>query len=107
MANQTFEHSFLSDGSLTFRLLNGKRDEKPTHVNRYQVAPLGADVCAVSYLGSAGYTLTAVLDYHSGQLVAFASNEKDHVLQHGTFEEVGVGKAPEAAAGAPEREKTI
>jgi len=45
-------------------------------------------VSAVSYLSSAGYTLTAVLDFATKKLVAFSSNEKMLGIQHGTFQEV-------------------
>jgi hypothetical protein len=40
----------------------------------------------VSYLSSSGYTLTVVLDNRSKHVVAFASNEKELTVQHGTFE---------------------
>jgi hypothetical protein len=88
MAKKTFEHTFGEDGSVTFRALDAKGDGAPTHVDKYEVASLEADVHAVSYLGPSGYTLTVVLDDRSGKLVAFASNEKTLMLQHGTFEEV-------------------
>ena len=89
MAHRTFEHAFESDGSVTFRALDFNGDGKPMRVEKYEVATLGADVYAASYLGPAGYTLTVVLDSRSGHLAAFASNDKGLVLQHGTFEEVG------------------
>jgi hypothetical protein len=92
MANRTFEHSFRGDGSVSFRPLDGNSDGKPTNVKKYEIATVGPDVYAASYLGPSGYTLTVVLDYRSAQLVAFASNEKDLTLQHGTFREVDVAK---------------
>src|ERR1700730_5737843 len=85
MANRTFEHSFKDDGSVSFRTLDGKGERTPTDVKKYEIATVGPDVYAASYLGPSGYTLTVVLDYRSGHLVAFASNEKGLVLQHGTF----------------------
>jgi hypothetical protein len=92
MANRTFEHAFKDDGSVSFRPLDGKGEGKATEVKKYEIATLGPDVYAASYLGPSGYTLTAVLDYRSGKVVAFASNEKDLVLQHGTFREVEAAK---------------
>ena len=86
-----FEHVFAKDGTVTYRMLtkqpqseNGqtKKTEKPT----YEVANVGPDVWAESYLAPSGYTLTSVLDLDSGKLVSFASNEKELVVQHGTFE---------------------
>jgi hypothetical protein len=85
MANKTFEHSFAGDGSVTWRMI-GSTEDKPGSAKKYEVATVGQDVYAVSYLSSSGYTLTVVLDYRTGRLVAFASNEKQLVLQHGTFE---------------------
>ena len=99
MAKKTFEHTFAADGSLTFRALDARGEGKPTRVPSYQVASLGADVHAVSYLGESGYTLTVVLDDRTGHLVAFASNDKGVVAQHGTFHEVGGAKAQASLAG--------
>ena len=87
----TFEHVFAKDGTVTYRMLdkqsksdNGeaKKTEKPI----YEAANVGPDVWAVSYLAPSGYTLTSILDLDSGKLVSFASNEKELVVQHGTFE---------------------
>lgn len=86
-----FEHVFAKDGTVTYRMLNNasksengevKSPERPT----YQVADVGADVWAVSYLAPSGFTLTTILDMDSGKMVSFASNEKQLFIQHGTFE---------------------
>lgn len=93
-----FEHVFAKDGTVTYRMLdkqsqseNGetKKTEKPT----YEVANVGPDVWAVSYLAPSGFTLTTILDLDSGKLVSFASNEKQLVIQHGTFEVLTPAKA--------------
>jgi MoaF N-terminal domain len=100
MAGKTFEHTFGEDGTVTWRETggqdrgakpptNGKQVEaKPATVARakYQVAPVNGDVCAVSYLSESGFTLTSVLDFDSGTVVSFASNEKELVPQRGMFE---------------------
>ena len=86
MANKTFEHIFEKGGAVKFRSLDGDAKGKLTRVKRYEAAKVSTDVDALSYLGPSGYTLTVVLDYKTGQLVAFASNEKGLMLQHGTFE---------------------
>jgi hypothetical protein len=85
VANKTFEHTFDDSGAVTFRLADGK-EGKPGGAKKYEVAQVGDDVWAVSYLAPSGYTLTAVLDYRTHRLVAFASNEKELTLQKGTFE---------------------
>lgn len=89
MAGKTFEHTFSKDGGVTFRELDGKSDGQPGRAEKVEVAALGDGVTAVSYLAPSGTTLTTVLDDRSGRLVAFASNEKDLSVQHGTFERAG------------------
>lgn len=42
----------------------------------------------VSYLSSSGFTLTVVLNSHSGNITGIASNEKTWVPVHGSFEVV-------------------
>jgi MoaF N-terminal domain len=86
MAKETFEHSFDETGTVSWCMVDGNAKGKPSQENKYEVAPVSDNVCAVSYLGSSGYALTVVLDFRSRNLVAFASNEKELVLQHGTFE---------------------
>jgi phenolic acid decarboxylase len=92
MADHRFEHLFHEDGTVEFRMLDGKANGKPTKVDKYEVATVGAKVFAVSYLGPAGYTLTVVLDFQTGRIVGFASNEKELSVQHGTFEAVDGSK---------------
>lgn len=91
MAHKTFEHTFEKDGSVTFReVVDGEPKGKPTRAEKSEIATVGEDVYAVSYLASSGYTLTVVLDYRTGRLAAFASNEKELSVHQGTFEAVGV-----------------
>ena len=93
MAGKTFEHSFGADGTLAFRMVGAKNErnegEKPAAppTIHYEVAPIREDVCAVSYLSPAGYTLTTVLDFATSKLVAFSSNDKTLGVQHGSFAE--------------------
>jgi hypothetical protein len=89
MAGKTFDHTFSRNGHVTFRDVDGDPNGKPGCAEQYQVATLGQDVHAVSYLSGSGYTLTVVLDYKTLKLVAFASNEKSLTMQHGTFEPLG------------------
>jgi hypothetical protein len=87
MAGKTFEHVFEKDGSVRFRQTDTKGAEgEGTMVKKYESATIGTDVTAISYLGASGYTLTAVLDWRTKTLVAFSSNDKMHLMQHGTFE---------------------
>jgi len=102
MAGKSLEHSFGEDGLVSWREAttdekatkpptNGKAKTTPgkpgseTKV-KYEVASVTADVWAVAYLAKSGYTLTSVLDFDSGTVVSFASNEKELVPQRGMFE---------------------
>ena len=82
-AGKGFEHDFADDGTVTYRM---EGSDKATTEKKYEVAPIGKDIVAVSYLASSGWALTSVLDFTTGKLVSFASNEKQLVVQHGTFE---------------------
>ena len=89
MAGKSFDHTFSRNGSVSYREVGGDPNAKPGVAEQYQVASLGQDVHAVSYLASSGYTLTVVLDYKTHKLIAFASNEKSLTMQQGTFEALG------------------
>ena len=100
MAGKRFAHTFGTDGVVAWSEADGRKGAtKPTTNGRpetegrpadtkarYEVAPINKDVCAVSYLSGSGFTLTTVLDFSAGTLVSFVSNEKQLVLQRGTFE---------------------
>jgi hypothetical protein len=95
VANERYEHAFDADGGLTYRKLDGDDDGngEGTKVEKYESEQVGDDVTVFSYLApDSGYTLTAVLDYASNTVVAFASNEKMLAVQHGTFEEVNASR---------------
>jgi hypothetical protein len=85
-AGTTFEHHFGKDGTVTYKSLDKGAAAKESSPVKYELARINDDVYAVSYLGGAGYTLTSVLDLKAGTVVGFASNEKQLVAQHGTFE---------------------
>ena len=89
MAGESFDHIFSRNGQVTFREVGGDPNAKPGSADQYQVASLGQDIHALSYLTGSGNTLTVVLDYKTLKLVAFASNEKSLMLQQGTFELLG------------------
>jgi hypothetical protein len=100
MAGKSFEHAFGKDGTVTWTEkgadkpaakppTNGQPKEraKPSDAKaKYEVASINEDVYAVSYLSGSGYTLTSILDFDSGTVVSVASNEKELVVQRGTFE---------------------
>ena len=87
MAGKTFEHTFGTDGGVTFREIG--KDDKPGKANKYEVVEADDEVYAVAYLSESGYTLTTILDFQTKKLVAFASNEKNLSKHHGTFQPLG------------------
>lgn len=89
MAGKSFDHTFSRNGNVSFREVGADPGAKGASADRYEVASVGQDVHAVSYLAPSGYTLTVVLDYKSLKLVAFASNENSLTMQQGTFEPLG------------------
>lgn len=86
VAGKTFEHRFATDGTVTYGEAGagagaGTSGEPAA---RYAVAKINDDVYAVSYLSRAnGYTLTTIIETKARTIVSFASNEKEHFLQHG------------------------
>ena len=90
MAGKAFEHTFASDGTVSWRQFGepkkGQNGSAPEPSVRYEVARVNDHVYAVSYLAKSGYTLTSVLDTRAGTVVSVASNEKELVVQRGTFE---------------------
>lgn len=108
MAEKTFEHRFRADGTVTFRMITDGVSGKPSETKgddkaaaKYELAAVGDDLWAVSYLSSQGYTLTTVLDFNTKKLVAFSSNEKMLGMQHGRFQELGQSASNVAATPAP------
>ena len=89
MAGKSFDHTFSRNGNVSFREVGSDPNAKAGNAERYEVAAVGQDVHAVSYLASSGYTLSVVLDYKTLKLVAFASNDKSLTMQQGTFEPLG------------------
>ena len=84
-ANKKFEHEFRPDGSVVYRM---EGSDKSTTEKKYESSQIAENVFVVSYLASSGWTLTTILDFGSGKAVAIASNEKQLVVQHGTFQVV-------------------
>ena len=81
----TFEHVFHDDGSVSWREAGGKRGTE-TRAKKAVVVRISDDVQAVSYLSDSGYTLTLALNFSTGRMVGFASNEQRWYPVEGTFE---------------------
>jgi len=84
MKGKTFEHTFGADGTVHWRCT----DDSQKGASKYESARVNDVVVAVSYLSDSGFTLTSILDFGTGRLVSFASNEKQLINQRGSFEPV-------------------
>ena len=89
----TYEHRFGEDGVVHFHAVKkdaeaGSADGPAGSKAHYGAARISEDVCAVSYKGDEGYTLTTVLNFDDRHVVAFASNSEQWFEQQGTFEVV-------------------
>lgn len=89
-AGSTYEHTFEADGSVVFRKVEGgSASGKGTRVKKYASFEVAPEVQLLSYLaGDSGYTLTVALNFDSGRLYGFASNDKEWYPVSGTFEAV-------------------
>jgi hypothetical protein len=91
----TYEHHFGQDGMVEFHTVDASSKDKAAQSKgqleskaHYGSATVAEGVCAVSYKGESGYTLTTILNFTNQRLVAFASNDKEWFEQQGTFEVV-------------------
>lgn len=82
-AGKTFEHAFFDDGVVKWKDVATGKGASADHYECEEIRPQTA---VVSYLADSGFTLTSVLDFDTRSVIAFASNEKQLVVQHGTFE---------------------
>ncbi len=88
-AGGTYEHTFNADGSVEFRKLDGAKEGKPTRGNEYASFEVAPEVQVVSYLAKeSGYTLTIAMNFQTGRIYGFASNEKEWHPVSGTLEVV-------------------
>jgi len=77
VAGMKFEHTFREDGTLVWRVLEGSGKGASKEEPRYATMKIADGVHVVSYLAASGHTLTAVVDFNTGRVVAFGSDNKD------------------------------
>jgi hypothetical protein len=80
---KSYEHTFHADGSLEY---GDAGSDKKTRVDKSEIAHVGGDVYAVSYVGDAGWAMTSVLDFATHKVFAFLSKDKQLMQTHGKFE---------------------
>ena len=92
-AGQTYEHTFHSDGTVSWRSLDASgAPEKadtgtPAERAEYGAFELSQSLWLVSYRANSGYTLTLSLNFNTRQIFGFASNEREWHALKGTLEE--------------------
>ena len=85
-AGAVYDHTFNQDGSVDFGGVKDGKAGKPTHVAKSAIAKVANGIFLASYLGDSGYTLTLALNFNTGKITSFASNEKEWTQQTGTVE---------------------
>jgi len=88
VAGILFEHTFHDDGSVVWRILEGQGKGASKQEKHYATMRVSEDVIAVSYLAASGHTLTVVLNFATGRVFGFASNNTEWDPVTGTFEVV-------------------
>jgi hypothetical protein len=86
VAGKTFEHTFYEDGRVLFRSADATEKGAQAHAKIGGSVKISDEVYAASYLADSGYTLTVVLDVERGEMVGFASNDREWSQQKGKFE---------------------
>lgn len=89
-AGGSYEHTFEPDGSVSFRKVDGASKEgKATREKKYASFEVAPEVHLVSYLAAeSGYTLTVAMNFETGRIYGFASNEKEWHPVSGKLEEI-------------------
>jgi len=84
-AGKTYEHVF-GDETVTFREVSGSAPKEGPKYSSFEIAP---STHLVSYLSpESGFTLTIAVNFETGRIYGFASNDKQWFPVYGTNEEV-------------------
>jgi len=84
-AGKTYEHVF-GDETVAFREADGKFNDVKPKYSSFEVAP---STHLVSYLSpESGFTLTIAVNFETGRIYGFASNDKQWFPVYGTNETV-------------------
>ena len=77
VAGMKFEHTFREDGTLVWRVLEGPGTGASKEEKRYATMKIADGVHVVSYLAASGHTLSVVVDFNTGRVVGFGSDNKE------------------------------
>ena len=85
MGDTTYEHSFNEDGSITWRIIEGKYAGATATEKSYAAVKVNDKTWVVSYLAASGHTLTVVLNKDDGKAIGFGPNDKSWTPLTGTL----------------------
>ena len=85
VAGMRFEHTFREDGTLVWRVLEGPGKGASKEERRYATMKIADGVHVVSYLAASGHTLSVVVDFNTGRVVGFGSDNKEWYPLTGTL----------------------
>ena len=85
VAGMKFEHTFREDGTLVWRVIDGPGAGASKEEKHYATMKIAEGVHVVSYLAASGHTLSVVVDFNTGRVVAFGSDNKEWRLLTGTI----------------------
>ncbi len=77
VAGMKFEHTFREDGTLVWRVLEGPGKGASREEKRYATMKIADGVHVVSYLAASGHTLSVVVDFNTGRVVGFGSDNTE------------------------------
>jgi len=85
VAGMKFEHTFREDGTLVWRVIDGPGKGASKEEKQYATMKITEAVHVVSYLAASGHTLSVVVDFNTGRVVAFGSDNKEWHPMTGTI----------------------
>jgi len=85
VAGVKFEHTFRDDGTLVWRVLEGPGKGASREEKRYATMKIAEGVHVVSYLAASGHTLSVVVDFNTGRVIGFGSDNKEWHTFTGTL----------------------
>ena len=80
-----FEHTFRDDGTLVWRVIDGPGKGASKEEKRYATMKIADGVHVVSYLAASGHTLSVIVDFNTGRVVGFGSDNKEWHTLTGTL----------------------
>jgi len=86
MAGVEVEHDLNADGSITWRIADGPHKGTAVREKQYDAHRVSENVWTLSYLAASGHTLTAVLNFTDGRVIAYGSDNVTWTPNHGRFE---------------------